>query len=130
MEQFEPQRTVRSLMQAAKIINELPCDIRDDASLVVKDLMALACLHQHEADQAKWHVCQDSWPRLCRMILALSQSDENAYELVVSELGTCNKCWNALLRLSIGRLISDSMLGVGGADKLADVVALERLVMP
>ncbi|WP_158021352.1 hypothetical protein [Mycolicibacterium chubuense] len=74
----------------------------------------------------------DSSERMHRMMLALAEHDEPGYEMIVSELGECPNCWTAVLRQVISRLTSDSMLIVGGADKLADVIVgeLERLLMP
>jgi hypothetical protein len=79
----------------------------------------------HLLDESSRHFCADAWPRMYRMMLALAERDENAYALVVSELGPCSRCWDELLRLVTGLHTSDSMLRAGGRDKLADVLADE-----
>ncbi|OMC44093.1 hypothetical protein A5745_16795 [Mycobacterium sp. IS-2888] len=136
--QTKPKRAVSALLEAANVVQRslandeyLPTDIRDDATRLVNYLRWLADYHRRERAAAQKHSCADSWTRMYRMMLALAERDENAYSIVVSELGDCQTCWNTLLRLAISHHTSENMLRVGGADKLADALAdeLKWLVM-
>jgi hypothetical protein len=138
MTQKKPQYAVDSLRKAATLLHDYvfddPCQetaVRESAYSHAKYLRWLADWHHRELADVQRHSCEASLPRMHRMMLALAERDENAYEIVVSELGDCHECWNNLLRLAVCGHTSNSMLSVGGADKLADVMAeeLERLVM-
>ena len=136
--QKKPQYAVEWLRQAATMLHDnvfdVPwqgTDVRERAYRQADYLRWLADWFQRELADTQKHSCEPSVPRLYRAMMALAEGDENAYELVVDELGTCHECWNNLLRLAICGHTTGMMLRSGGADKLADVMAgeLERLVM-
>ncbi|ORW29197.1 hypothetical protein AWB91_24550 [Mycobacterium paraense] len=104
--------------------------MRERAYSLAKYLRWLADWHQRELADAQKHSCEGIRTRFYRAMLALAERDENAYEMVVSELGDCRECWNNLLRLAICGHATGTMLSVGGFDKMADVMVdeLERML--
>jgi hypothetical protein len=137
MTQRKPNNAVNALTRAANLMQDifddalLPTDVREQALCSAKYLDWLADWHQRELADAQRHSCAASLPRMHRMMLALAERDENAYEIVVAELGDCHECWNNLLRLAICGHTTGTMLRIGGFEKMADVMAgeLERMVM-
>lgn len=74
----------------------------------------------------KPHVCDgNNWPRLWRMILALSERDEDAYQRVMSEIRNCPDCLVDALTHAVRAWAADTMLRAGGLDKAADMAAEE-----
>lgn len=137
--QKKPQYAVEALRQSATLLQDNVFDVpwqetnvRESAYSHAKYLRWLADWHQREQAEAKKHSCKASEPRLYRAMMALAAEDEDAYTIVVAELGDCFHCWNNLLRLAVCGHATGTMLSVGGKDKLADVMAeeLERMVMP
>jgi hypothetical protein len=76
------------------------------------------------------HACQDSWPRIWRMALALVEQDRNAYDVVLSELGDCPDCLRNALNTAMHQFTGGLVLQAGSLTRSADVAQaeLERML--
>jgi hypothetical protein len=80
----------------------------------------------------KPHVCQDSWVRVHRMMLALTMWDDVSYKFVAAELGDCPSCLKNALATVLHLHANAFALRAGGLDRAADYLTdeLQRLLMP
>jgi hypothetical protein len=80
----------------------------------------------------KPHTCSDNWIRVHRMMLALVRWDDEAYKLVMAELGDCPSCLRGALATVLHQHTNNYALQAGSLDKAADYLVgeLERLLMP
>lgn len=75
------------------------------------------------------HRCSDGWVRVLRMALALTQSDDDAFRLVLHELGACAHCLRAVAELAAE--VFGRYFALREGDEAAELIAdeLTRVLM-
>jgi hypothetical protein len=77
------------------------------------------------------HVCQGSWMRINRMLLALFDSRDDALSEVVAELGDCHHCWKNLAMQLVSMVANEQALRAGSLENAAAMMreAMARELM-